>query len=534
MYKWFLVGRYLRTKLVAFFAICAVMLCVAMMLVVLSVMGGFLDMVKERSRGLLSDLVVDNGSLQGFPFYEEFTAHLKEKHANLVAAATPVIYNYGVLRSPRNYYTKPVRVVGVRLDEYRTVNDFGASLYYDRYYPGTTHLGPQQQPLAGVGEDNKLRLPDELEAANRAWRDRETDRGDVATYLARPFSVIGGDERVFATAADTEEFQDLQAEPDLRPRWHGDPRHGVIIGTDVINDRTASGGTRRFFKKGEAMVLTVIPMTASGVTSAEGMPALPVRYADDSRTGVYEIDSLCVYVDFNYIQEQLAMNAQTLDDGTVQPARTSQILISLKPGVDYRAARETIEETWITFRDSLSLAFDAPEQELLSFVKVQTWEQMQAGFIAAVEKEKNLVTVLFGVVMLVAVVLIGLVFWMIVEKKTKDIGVLKSMGASSPGIAGVFVAYAVAIGIVGAVLGSIGGSVFVHYINEVQDLLASINPSFRVWSPDVYSFDRIPNVVKTHDIIWISLAAVAASILGALIPAIHASAVWPVRALRYE
>lgn len=228
------------------------------------------------------------------------------------------------------------------------------------------------------------------------------------------------------------------------------------------------------------------------------------------------------------------MNAQTLDDGTVQPARTSQILISLKPGVDYRAARETIEETWISFRDSLSLAFDAPEQELLSFVKVQTWEQMQAGFIAAVEKEKNLVTVLFGVVMLVAVVLIGLVFWMIVEKKTKDIGVLKSMGASSPGIAGVFVAYAVAIGIVGAVLGSIGGSVFVHYINEVQDLLASINPSFRVWSPDVYSFDRIPNVVKTHDIIWISIAAVAASILGALIPAIHASAVWPVRALRYE
>jgi ABC-type lipoprotein release transport system permease subunit len=77
MYKLFLALRYLRKKLIALFAVGSVTLCVFMVLVVISVMGGFLEMVKERSRGLLSDIVVDNGSLQGFPYYEEFVTHLR-------------------------------------------------------------------------------------------------------------------------------------------------------------------------------------------------------------------------------------------------------------------------------------------------------------------------------------------------------------------------------------------------------------------------------------------------------------------------
>ena len=48
MYKWFLAWRYLHTKLIAFFGIASVMLCVAMVLVVMSVMGGFLDTIRAR------------------------------------------------------------------------------------------------------------------------------------------------------------------------------------------------------------------------------------------------------------------------------------------------------------------------------------------------------------------------------------------------------------------------------------------------------------------------------------------------------
>ena len=72
MYKLFLTLRYLRRRRIAFFAIGAVALCTMMVLVVMSVMGGFLEMVKERSRGLLGDVVMDNASMQGFPYYQEF------------------------------------------------------------------------------------------------------------------------------------------------------------------------------------------------------------------------------------------------------------------------------------------------------------------------------------------------------------------------------------------------------------------------------------------------------------------------------
>ena len=66
MYKLFLTLRYLRKRRIAYFAIAAVTLCVAMVLIVMSVMGGWLDMVKQRARGLLGDVIVDNKAFQGY------------------------------------------------------------------------------------------------------------------------------------------------------------------------------------------------------------------------------------------------------------------------------------------------------------------------------------------------------------------------------------------------------------------------------------------------------------------------------------
>ena len=112
MYKWVFAWRYLHTKLIAVFGIASVMFCVAMVLVVMSVMGGFLDMVRDRSRGLHSDIVVEAATLQGFPFYDEFGAYLLDKYSNLVASTTPSIATYGIFRVPAITWTKPAHVVG--------------------------------------------------------------------------------------------------------------------------------------------------------------------------------------------------------------------------------------------------------------------------------------------------------------------------------------------------------------------------------------------------------------------------------------
>jgi len=179
-------------------------------------------------------------------------------------------------------------------------------------------------------------------------------------------------------------------------------------------------------------------------------------------------------------------------------------------------------------------ASDPVDQDLMDIVRTQTWEEKQWAFISAVEKEKVLMLILFGVISVVAIFLILCIFYMIVVEKTRDIGILKSIGGSAGGVAAVFLSYGAAIGVVGSALGILLGSVFVHYINDIQNWLARLHPELRVWKADVYSFESIPNVVKAGDVVVIGVIAVIASIIGALVPALVAARKHPVESLRYE
>ncbi len=529
MYKWFLAWRYLHTKLIAFFGIASVMLCVAMVLVVLSVMGGFLDTIRARSRGLHSEIVVEGGTLQGFPYYEEFQNYVAKELPGVVRVSTPVIYTYGIFRVPATTYTKPARVLGVRLKDYVQVNDFKTGLYYEHFFPGTTDLGPQGIPVAGFTPEGEMKLPPRLAEANSRWREQESDPKALADFDQMPFEkslypsvtpVMPG-QRVFAVSA-------------ADPAYNGPERNGIIVGCDLLHYRRPDGKFDRSIALGADIALTLMPLSPSGNPTGEPPVRLPLRYADDSRTGIYDIDSLCVYVDHDFLQQQLAMDAQPLVDGGFSKPRINQLLIALQPGIELDEGRDRIAAAWSRFASSLGSELSDADDRALSFVDVYTWEDMQRSFIQAVEKEKVLVTFLFGLISMVAIVLVGCIFYMIVEKKTKDIGILKSLGASGRGVGGLFITYAAVVGVFGSLLGLLLGSVFVWNINSIQDFLASLNPQLRVWSPDVYSFDRIPEVVKEADAFWVATIAVVSSIVGSLIPAFIAARVWPVQALRYE
>ncbi|MCH7840950.1 MAG: ABC transporter permease [Planctomycetes bacterium] len=529
MYKWFLAWRYLNTKLIALFGIASVMFCVAMVLVVLSVMGGFLDTIRSRSRGLHSEIVLEGGTLQGFSYYEEFGAYLAEELPDVVKLHTPVIYTYGIFRVPATTFTKPARVLGIRLKDYVRVNDFQKGLYYDRYYPGTTHLGPQALPVAGVSLFGEVRLPEELERANDLWREGEMDPEAITSFDEQPFekapypyvTPVLPSERVYSAHV---------GEPTYKEPLHD----GVIVGCDLIHYRRSDGHFDRQIARGADVALTLMPLNPSGNPTGEPPVRLPLRYSDDSHTGIFEIDSLCVYVDFDMLQHRLAMDPQPLVGGGFTRLRTNQLLIGLQEGVDLNDARDRIRVAWRDFYASLGPEVSEADRRALGFVEVYTWEDLQRPFISAVEKEKVLVTLLFAMISSVAIVLVGCIFYMIVEKKTREIGILKAIGASGRGVTSLFVAYAGAVGVFGAVLGLILGSSFVWNINAIQDYLASWNPSLRVWSPDVYSFDRIPEIVKRADAFWVGSVAIVSSMVGSLIPAIIAGRVWPVQALRYE
>jgi lipoprotein-releasing system permease protein len=547
LYKLFLTLRYLRKRRIAYFAIAAVTLCVAMVLIVMSIMGGWLEQVKLRARGLLGDIIVDNAAYSGFPLYQEFLDDISDWPE--IVKATPVIYTYGLYEFQGTSHNGMVRVVGIRLHDVYEVNAFKESLFYEKFYPGTTTLEPQQQPILGIDLDAPpILVPEEeraymrpvLPPAYQAALERSRAAGVVdddstETYMNSLLARLG--------LPPIPGVYEGPLGPDQPPRMEGNELPGIILGRDIIAYRESDGRYTRpeSLPRGCKVLLTVTAI--SGGSTIEVPDKLAFRYADDSRTGIYEIDSQHVYCDFDLLQKLLQMDAADRIDAEtgetigVVPARCSQIQIKTIPGLTAQQINglcRRMEETYHGYLDDPRFDLDAFESRLVNSIKALTWQESQIHIIGPVEKEKILVTILFGIISLVAVTLVLCILYMIVLQKTRDIGIVKSIGGSSGGVAFIFVLYGAAVGLAGSILGTILGVLFVTYVNEIQDFLIRINPAWRVWDLQVYSFDRIPSEVNPTDAIGVVAIAIIASTFGSLAAALRAGFMQPVEAVRYE
>ena len=102
------------------------------------------------------------------------------------------------------------------------------------------------------------------------------------------------------------------------------------------------------------------------------------------------------------------------------------------------------------------------------YFMVATWEQKQGPLLAAVAVEQSILNIFLFFIIAVAGFGILAIFSMIVVEKTRDIGVLKALGASTSGVRGIFLGYGLSLGIVGSGVGMIAGLIFVRYINEIE------------------------------------------------------------------
>src|SRR2546423_15421808 len=98
MYKLHLILKYLRKRRIAWVSLIAVMLCTTMVIVVISVMGGWLEMFRNSFRGLSGDVLVEvrGGSLVGFPYYQEMIDRIEKLPE--VESAVPVISTFGPVK----------------------------------------------------------------------------------------------------------------------------------------------------------------------------------------------------------------------------------------------------------------------------------------------------------------------------------------------------------------------------------------------------------------------------------------------------
>lgn len=510
MYKLLICWRYLRTRWIALVSIISVTLGVATMIVVNSVMAGFSHEMQSRLHAILSDIVVESHGLDGFPDPEWYMQRLREIAGDEIAGMTPTVavpamlsFQYG-----GNWVTRPVQLVGIDEQTQAEAGDFGKFLQH----PANRHAMnfalrdtgydaqgvPDQTPgqfrpvLTDAGWKHRRVVAEHKRRAEEYRRRQEAAQPQAAP----PAEKAPDDPFAIGNAAEPVKTFDMATEQHT----------GLILGIALASFRDHAGDERFLVMPGDDVKLT-FPTCGT-----------PPRAIDDTFTIVdlyeckmSEYDASFVFVPIKRLQELRGM----VDPATGVRYATS-IQIRLKPGANGELVRDKIRKHF--------------PPELFS---VATWRDKQGALLAAVQMETAILNVLLFLIIAVAGFGILAIFYMIVVEKTRDIGILKSLGASGRGIMGIFLGYGLSLGAVGAGMGMILGLLFVWNINDIAHLLSLITGQ-EVFDPSIYYFYQIPTIVDAWTITWIVAGALLIAVLASVLPARRAAGLHPVEALRYE
>jgi lipoprotein-releasing system permease protein len=161
------------------------------------------------------------------------------------------------------------------------------------------------------------------------------------------------------------------------------------------------------------------------------------------------------------------------------------------------------------------------------------WRQRNESFFTVLEVERNMMFIILSVIVVVAAfnIISGLI--MLVKDKGREIGILRTMGASKGAVMRVFLITGASIGVVGTLAGSALGILFCWKIDEVRQFVAWLTNT-NLFNPEIYYLTRLPADINLHTTGVIVLMALVLSVLATLYPSWRASRLDPVEALRYE
>ena len=220
--------------------------------------------------------------------------------------------------------------------------------------------------------------------------------------------------------------------------------------------------------------------------------------------GVYDYDKSYVLLPMQDAQDLLLMGDQVNDVEiqTTDPDKVDQFIAPLRKLVQGRAA-------------------------------IVDWRQMNSALFQALEVERVAMFVVLSLIVLVAVFNILSSLIMLVRAKTRDIAILRTMGASRQGMMKVFMTVGVTIGSLGIILGMILGAVFLFFRQNVVNAIQVVTGE-NLWDPSVRFLTDLPSKTDPFEVTAIVVIALVLSFLATLYPAYKAASTDPVQVLRYE
>jgi len=166
-------------------------------------------------------------------------------------------------------------------------------------------------------------------------------------------------------------------------------------------------------------------------------------------------------------------------------------------------------------------------------VRFMDWRERNAGFFSVLQVERNMMFIILSIIIVVAAfnIISGLI--MLVKDKGREIGILRTMGATQGAILRVFLITGASIGVVGTLAGLLLAVVFCWRIDDIRQVVAWLTNT-NLFPPETYYLTRLPADLNWQTTAIIVLMALALSVLATLYPSWRASRLDPVDALRYE
>jgi len=164
---------------------------------------------------------------------------------------------------------------------------------------------------------------------------------------------------------------------------------------------------------------------------------------------------------------------------------------------------------------------------------VVDWRQMNASLFEALEVERIAMFVVLSIIILVAVFNILSSLIMLVRAKTRDIAILRTMGATRRGLMKVFMTVGVTIGVLGTAAGMLLGAIFLFFRQSVVNFIQFVTGQ-NLWDPSIRFLTELPSKTDPFEVTAIVIMALGFSFLATLYPAWKAASTDPVQVLRYE
>ncbi|MBN2256076.1 MAG: lipoprotein-releasing ABC transporter permease subunit [Deltaproteobacteria bacterium] len=416
-YEFFIALRYLRAKrkqafvsLITFISVAGIFLGVAALIIVLAVMNGFEDDLRNKILGVNSHIVLMKyqGKMGDYRSVKE-----KVDRIDGVVASTPFVYGQAMVKNGD-------RVTGV--------------------------------VLRGIDAESALTV---------------ISLGKMVAGSTKDLSRTGGTK---------------QSLP------------GIVIGKELSKNM------------GVFLSDTVDVLSPMGIATPMGMVPRIKKFVVVGifDSGFYEYDSGLVFLSLPECQNFLNMG----EDVTGIEIRVRNI---------YKA--KDIAETI--------------EQELGFPYWARNWMQMNKNLFSALRLEKRVMFIILSLIVVVAAFNIITALIMVVMEKTRDIAILKSMGATSKSIMKIFMLQGIIIGAIGTALGCMGGLLVAFHIEPISLFVENIF-GFKILPGDVYYLSELPSKVDFGDVLVIAAVAMIICFLATIYPSWNASKLDPAEALRYE